>query len=100
MDGVPVTDIVVPESITVIGEGQFDLYSSMTSLQLHDNITSIGAYAFDCDRGAIQMTQLIIPESVEYIGDGAFRYWSHLSDIYIMNPTCELGDDSMTLKQV
>ena len=93
VDGVPVTDIVVPESITVIGEGQFDLYSSMTSLQLHDNITSIGAYAFDCDRGAIQMTQLIIPESVEYIGDGAFRYWSHLSDIYIMNPTCELGDD-------
>ena len=93
VDGLPVTDIVVPESVTVIGEGQFDLYSSMTSLQLHDNITSIGDYAFDCDRGANQMTQLIIPESVAYIGDGAFRYWSHLSDIYIMNPTCELGED-------
>ena len=93
VDGVPTTDIVVPENVTVIGEGQFSLYSSLTSLQLHDNITSIGDDAFDCDKGAPLLTHIIIPESVEYIGSGAFSNCSRLSDVYIMNSDCKFGEE-------
>ncbi len=90
---VPMTDIVVPASVTQIGAAQFNNYSALTSISFHDKVTCIGEDAFNCDGGAELLTSVIVPASVEYIGSRAFANCSHLSDLYIMNPTCEIGED-------
>ena len=62
-------DIVIPEHVTKIPAGTFR-GSSITSVTLHEGITSIGAYAF---YGCSQLAEIVIPDTVVYIGEHAFE---------------------------
>ena len=65
-----ITDLVIPEGVTSIGDYAFYYCSSLTSVTIPGSVTSIGDYAFsDCSG----LTSVIIPGSVTSIGDGAFR---------------------------
>lgn len=61
--------ITLPESITSIGHYAFTDCRSLTSIEIPDKVTSIGDYAF---MGCKRLPVIDIPESVRRIGRGAF----------------------------
>ena len=63
------TDIVIPDSVTSIGNNAFWNCRSLTGIVIPDSVTSIGKSAF---KNCISLKSLEIPDSVTSIGDGAF----------------------------
>ncbi len=61
--------ITLPESITSIGHYAFTGCRSLTSIEIPNNVTTIGDYAF---KGCKRLPVIDIPESVRRIGRGAF----------------------------
>ncbi len=70
-DGSPelITNLVIPNSVTTIGEYAFYCCSGITSVTIPDSVTTIGKRAFaDC----YKLTSVTIGGSVITIGDSAF----------------------------
>lgn len=63
-------NIVLPESVTSIGDNAFFYCAGLTSITIPNSIESIGNFAFYCCNGA---TSITIPDSVSYIKYDAFR---------------------------
>ena len=76
-NGELVTDIVIPNGVTSIGDYALEGFSSVASVTIPEGVTSIGEYAFS-DCGAITVT---IPDSITKIGNGAFCAFSGYSSI-------------------
>ncbi|MBE6130533.1 MAG: leucine-rich repeat domain-containing protein [Erysipelotrichaceae bacterium] len=77
-----VTEIVVPDTITEIGEYQFCRFKNVTSITIPNIVLSIGKYAFyNCS----SLTNIIIPEGVTSIGMFAFNNCNSLTSITISN---------------
>ena len=58
-------DVVIPDSVTSIGENAFYWCGSLTSIIIPDSMTSIGDSAFyECK----SLTSITIPDSVNSIG--------------------------------
>ena len=71
--------VVIPNSVTSIGDYAFYGCRGLTSITISDSVTSIGYQAFyNCSR----LTSVTIPDSVTIIGNWAF-YGCKLQDIYI-----------------
>ena len=87
----PVTDLVIPASVTVIQTGSFIGCSSLTSVTIPDGVTSIGAYAFNDCTG---LTSVTIPNSVISIGTGAFYDCSGLTSVTIGNSVTSIREDA------
>ena len=66
-------NVVIPETITKIGDFQFAGFDCLLSITLHDGIKEIGLEAFsDC----VGLSKLTIPNSVEKIGFGiVYKCW-------------------------
>ena len=75
-----VTDLVIPNSVTSIGEYAFDGCTGLTSIEIPNSVTSIGDYAFD---GCSGLTSITIPNSVASIGYAAFRDCTSLKELSI-----------------
>ena len=63
------TNIVIPDNVTSIEEKAFCRCSSLNSIVIPDSVTSIGNSAFE---GCYSLTSIVIPVSVTYIGHHAF----------------------------
>ena len=74
------TSITIPEGVTSIGSSAFDGCSSLTSVTIPDSVTSIGSSAF---YNCYDLTSVTIPDGVTSIGGNAFYGCSGLKDIYI-----------------
>ena len=79
LNGEEVKDLVIPNSVTSIGEEAFYNCSALTSVTIGNGVTSIGAYAFD---GCSALTSVTIGNSVESIWYGAFANCPELLDVY------------------
>ena len=72
--------LVIPNSVTSIGESAFSFCSSLKSIVLPDGITSIGDETFF---GCSSLASLVIPDGVTSIGNGAFAYCGLLKNLVL-----------------
>ena len=73
INGEPITDLVIPNSVTRIENYAFYGCSSLTSITIPNSVTSIGSGAFN---GCSKLTSITIPNSVTSIGVDAFYGFS------------------------
>ena len=91
VNGQEVKDLVIPNSVTNIGNQAFRGCSSLTSVTIGNSVNSIGSSAFmDCSG----LTSVTIPESVTSIGDYAFRNCSGLTSVTIGNSVTSIGSSA------
>ena len=69
LNGNLVTDLIIPDNVTSIGDNAFYGCSSLESVTIPDSVTSIGDYAF---KGCSSLESVIIPDSVTSIGKWGF----------------------------
>ena len=64
-------NIVLPDTITSIGEGAF-MSCQFSTLKLPENLSYLGAYAFDSNGHSVAKGDLVIPPNLKYIPELAF----------------------------
>ena len=86
-NGKLVKDIVIPESITKIGNSQFCNFRWVESITLHDGITSIGDHAF---RGT-NIKTMYIPDGITQIPYGCFKECKSLKSLSLPASVTKTG---------
>ena len=77
-----VTNLTIPDSVTIIGRNAFAYCSSLEAITIPSSVTVIGAAAFEyCNN----LKSVTISDGVNTIGDGAFYGCSALQSITIPN---------------
>jgi len=88
LNGVENNHLLIPNSVTSIGDYAFCGCISFESVTIPNSVTSIGAYAFDyCSN----LTSVTIPNSVTSIGANAFYQCSNLTSVTIPNSVTDIG---------
>ena len=87
------TSIIIPDSVTRIGDYAFEDCTSLTSITIPDSVTSIGDNAF---HKCTSLTSVTIPESVTSIGSSAFEYCTSLTDVTIPNSVTSIGGSAFS----
>ena len=83
------TFITIPNSVTSIGSGAFSGCEGLTSITIPNSVTSLGDSAFDwCPN----LTSVTIPNSLTSIGAAVFSYCSGLTSITIPNGVTSIGN--------
>ena len=86
-----VTDIVLPNSVTSIGNYAFYGCTSLASITIPDSVTSIKDNAF---YGCASLASITIPDSVTSIGDSAFCICISLASITIPDSVTSIEDSA------
>ena len=84
-----VSNTVVPNNVTSIGEEAFSDCVALDSITLPNSITSIGNYAFLNCSG---LTYVTLPDSLTAIQEGAFCSCTNLPSITIPGGVTSIGD--------
>lgn len=82
--------IILPNSVTELGEESFRLCRNLSSIKLPKNLTKIGNNCFEycCNLKSIK-----IPDSVDYIGEGAFSECISLKNINVPKSLTKLNNE-------
>ena len=91
IDGKEIRDLVIPNSVTSIGDYAFYSCSSLTTVIIPNSVTSIGDYAF---YGCSSLPSVNIPNSVTSIGEHAFNKCSGLNSVIIPNSVTSIGQNA------
>ena len=81
--------IVIPNSVTTIGDGAFNSCTGLTEVTIPNSVTSIGSSAFS---GCTGLTEVTIPNSVTTIGERAFSGCTGLTEVTILNSVTTIGN--------
>jgi hypothetical protein len=87
--GNEVTELVIPDSVTSIGDYAFYNCTSLASVVMGDSVTSIGSYAFE---NCTSLASVVIGDSVTSIGYAAFYDCTSLTSIEIPDSVTSIGD--------
>ena len=79
LNGVEVKDLVIPNSVTSIGDYTFYRCSDLASITIPNSVTNIERYAFAYCSG---VTSITIGSKVESIGSYAFNECQMISNLY------------------
>lgn len=82
--GSSITSLMIPNTVTEIGDSAFRDCSSLEKLSLPASVTKIGNNAF---AGCSDLTAITIPGTVKEIGESAFSYCSSVTLIQIAEGT-------------
>ena len=84
-----ITSVVIPSSVTTIGNSAFSNCFGLASVVIPDSVTTIGSYAFSwCS----SLTSVVIPDSVTTIGSSAFYCCQGLTSVVIGNSVTAISD--------
>ena len=72
--------VVIPDSVTIIGDSAFKKCISLQSIVIPDSVTTIGEDAFSF---CYSLQSIVIPDSVTTIGEDAFDDYCYLESIDI-----------------
>jgi hypothetical protein len=86
-----ITDLVIPNTVTSIGDFAFEGCIGLSSVTIPNSVTSIGQYAF---WGCTGLTSVVIPDSVTIIGEAAFAWCTGLTSVTIGNSVTTIGDNA------
>ncbi len=86
----PGGDVVIPGSVTAIGQRAFE-GSSVTSVTIPSSVTTIGYGAFEYCRN---LTSVTIPNSVTALGNQVFLYCESLTSVTIPNSVTTIGEET------
>jgi hypothetical protein len=84
------TSIMIPDSVTNIGDFAFYGCSGLTNVNLGASLISIGTNAFAACTG---LTYIALPASVSSIGDGAFNVCTKLASVYLPRNLASIGNN-------
>ena len=85
------TSVTIPNSVTSIGHSAFEGCKGLTSITIPDSVTSIEMSAFE---GCTGMTHVTIPNSVTSIEYCAFSYCEGLTRVTIPNSVTSIGSSA------
>ena len=88
LNGEEITNLVIPDDVTSIGNHAFRGCSGITSVTIPNSVTSIGYAAF---KGCSGLTSITIPNSVTSIGNEIFFDCSSITSVTIPNSVTSIG---------
>ena len=88
-----ITSVIIPDSVTSIGDYAFFECTSLTSIVIGDSVTSIGDFAF----AMCHLRTVTIPDSVTSIGDAAFLGCISLTSVVIGESVTSISDSAFIL---
>ncbi|MCH5212584.1 MAG: leucine-rich repeat domain-containing protein [Oscillospiraceae bacterium] len=94
--GCKLTSVTIPDGVTTIGTRAFYLCRNLTSITIPDSVTTINFGAFDT---CIRLTSITIPDSVTTIGACAFYRCTGLTSITIPDSVTTIDDLAFSLCQ-
>lgn len=89
MKGVEVKDLIIPSSVTAIGDYTFRSFHHISSVSIPSSVTSIGSYAFF---GCSSLLRVSIPPLATRISEYTFMYCFRLADVTIPSSVTEIRD--------
>ena len=82
--------VVIPNTVTKIGEGAFTPCKELESLTIGDGVLLIDQRAFeDCS----SLVSVVLPDKLSAIGDAAFRWCYNLKTVIIGKSVMSMGTD-------
>lgn len=84
-----ITDLVIPQYITAIGDNAFSECPNLKSVLISDGVTSIGKYSFAKCKN---LTWVELPKSITSINDSAFSGCTYLTSITIPENVKRIGE--------
>ena len=82
-------ELVIPSSVTSIGSAAFEDCTSLQELVIPSSVTSIGKDVF---RGCKSLKKMVIPSSVTSIGCAAFENCTSLRELVIPSSVTSIGN--------
>lgn len=83
------TEIVIPDSVTVIGNNAFANYAKVTNVKLGTGIKSIGIYAF---KNCAALSEITLPDGVTSVGKSVFYKDAAVTKVNFGKNIDEIGD--------
>ena len=91
VNGELVKDLIIPDSVTSIGDYSFYECSGLTSITIPDSVTSIGNYAF---KGCSGLADVTIPNTVTSISSSVFYNCTGLTSITIPDSVTSIDNSA------
>ena len=84
------TSVLIPYGVTIIGSSAFS-DNNLSSITIGNSVTTIGSFAFQNN----SLTSVVIPDSVTTIGDDAFSS-NNLTSVVIPDSVTTIGDGAFS----